>query len=148
MSRFTVGRYFAGVFVLLAGCAESVSGPGVSGGKTCESVSVPAEGTVSVVPATTKAELCLNIPAGKDRYYIAFADQRAVDRARTGPVGNVDPYSDILVRGVKRLFITRTEVSPGSSAGVRGASPKAAMTPDEPFCTQNPMFSTVGTRRW
>lgn len=138
--------------IVLAGCGESVS-PGTNGpslvDKTCQLQEAPSAGAVSPVPASDRADLCVRIPAGNDRYFFAFADVRSIERSRTGPAGSgKEPDFNMTVRGGKREIVVRTDFSTAAANHDVRNPPDAKLAQSDLQCPQNPDLPFCRTTPW
>ncbi|MEO8576288.1 MAG: hypothetical protein ABI556_06305 [Gemmatimonadales bacterium] len=147
-------KIFGSTFCLfvLVSCTDVVSPPDSSNppGKSCQVATVPTAGDVGILAPSSETDLCIRIPAGTDRYFLAFADVRQIERARTGPAAaQVDADYDMFVRGVKRQNLIRPELAvPRELDETRGAPIVKSQQPDPIFCAQNPASPLCHEKPW
>jgi hypothetical protein len=130
--------------LLIAGCTDA-SGP--TSGSSCQNVHVPSSGAV-LVPQSVSTSLCVQIPAGTDRYFLAFADVRDIERSRTAPGGSaVDHDFNFLIRGVKRQTVVRSDRIKDAELFPVELPHRTRLTVDL-FCDQNPSSPTCRATPW
>jgi hypothetical protein len=138
--------------LVAVGCNDA-AGPGADGSKlidkTCATAEVPSLGSVSTIPTSSKADLCLRIPAGTDRYFLAFADVRSIERARTAPEdATKDEDFTLQIRGVKSQILTRTDLRSDASAPAIPSARYASFNQLDIQCDQNPLSPTCRSTPW